>query len=372
MTDDTTRAIASEPSTPPLVLSVIVPAFRCADMLRASLAGLLASDLPRAQWELSVVDDGSDDETPAVARAVADHVLVTPHGPRGPAFARNSGAVIARAPVLLFVDADVVVAPTTLSGFAHLFASQPDVAAAFGAYDETPGDRGFVSQYRNLLHHYVHRMNPGAASTFWAGCGAVRREAFLAVGGYDHRRYPRPQIEDIELGYRLSSRAHRIVLAPGLQGKHLKRWTLANMLRTDFRDRSIPWMHLLLERGEVVATDGPLNLRVREKILTAASGLMLVVIALAAVLRDVRWLALGVATCLVIALGNLSMLRWFAAIRGLPFALRVVPMRVLFYLTSGFGAVCAVVSYPRRRPYAVLPPLVPSDDGATVTGASHV
>ena len=372
MTDDTTRAIASEPSTPPLVLSVIVPAFRCADMLRASLAGLLASDLPRAQWELIVVDDGSDDETPAVARAVADHVLVTPHGPRGPAFARNSGAVIARAPVLLFVDADVVVAPTTLSGFAHLFASQPDVAAAFGAYDETPGDRGFVSQYRNLLHHYVHRMNPGAASTFWAGCGAVRREAFLAVGGYDHRRYPRPQIEDIELGYRLSARAHRIVLAPELQGTHLKRWTLANMLRTDFRERSIPWMHLLLERGEAIATDGPLNLRVQEKVLTAASGLMLLAVALAVVLREGRWLPVAGVACAAIVMGNWRMLRWFAGIRGQRFAVGVVFLRLLFYVTSGVGAVCAVATFGRRPQHGALPPLRPTDIGVTAIGALHV
>ena len=240
-------------------LSVIVPAFQCAGMLRAALAGLEASDLPRHAWELIVVDDGSTDDTPLVAQRVADQVLRVPGGPRGPAQARNQGALVARGRVLVFVDADVVVAPHTLSGFAALFDRDPELAAAFGAYDDRPGDPGLVSQYRNLLHRWVHTEHSGDAETFWAGCGAVRRDAFLAVGGFDAARYPRPQIEDIDLGYRLRAQGGRIELAPGLTGTHLKRWTLRNMLRTDLRERAIPWMHLLLWRREVMQS-GPLNL----------------------------------------------------------------------------------------------------------------
>lgn len=357
--------------TTPLVLSVIMPAYRCVEMLRASLAGLVASDLPRSAWELIVVDDGSPDATPDLARTVADRVLVTPDGPRGPAFARNLGAIVAQAPVLLFVDSDVVVAPHTLSGFARVFRDRPDVSAVFGAYDESPGDAGFVSQYRNLLHHYVHRMNPGEASTFWAGCGAVRRDAFLAVGGYDHRRYPRPQIEDIELGYRLRANDYRIELAPELQGRHLKRWTLSNMIRTDVRERALPWMHLILERGESLA-DGPLNLQVREKLLTALSLVMVSALIVGIARSDWRWIAVGATAALAIALGNLALIRWFAAVRGLSFALRVLPMRVIFYLTSAVGAAAALFSYSRRRRYGALPPLSRTDERFSTVGALHV
>ena len=44
----------------------------------------------------------------------------------------------------------------------------------FGSYDDTPTDRGFVSRYKNLLHHYVHQTARREASTFWTGLGAVR------------------------------------------------------------------------------------------------------------------------------------------------------------------------------------------------------
>jgi len=81
----------------------------------------------------------------------------------------------------------------------------------------------------------------------WAGCGAVRRAAFVEVGGFQEG-YLRPSIEDIELGYRLSESGGRIRLAAEVQVRHLKRWTLASIVRTDVWRRGVPWTELLLER----------------------------------------------------------------------------------------------------------------------------
>lgn len=342
-------------------LSVIVPAYQCAAMLSACLEGLLASDLPRAEWELLVADDGSTDETPEVARRGADAVLRVADGPRGPAFARNLGAQAAQGEVLVFIDADVVVAPSTLRGFATRFAADPAVAAVFGAYDDTPRDPGLVSQYRNLLHRYVHALHPGDAETFWAGCGAVRREAFLAVGGFDAVRYPRPQIEDIELGYRLRARGERIVLDPALVGTHLKRWTLWKMLRTDLRERAIPWMHLLLSRRTVMG-DGPLNLAVGEKVLTALAGIGLACLALALVTRAAAWGWLAAGCAAMIMVGNAKLFAWFARRRGWMFALATMPLRLLFYVVSAVGGAWAVVTHAGQSIPTSLPPLAPSPD----------
>ena len=54
---------------------------------------------------------------------------------------------------------------------------EPGIAAVFGSYDDEPGAPNLVSQYRNLLHHFVHQTGRTEASTFWTGCGAVRRDA---------------------------------------------------------------------------------------------------------------------------------------------------------------------------------------------------
>jgi GT2 family glycosyltransferase len=342
-------------------MSVIVPAYQCARMLSACIDGLNASDLPRSAWELIVVDDGSTDDTAAVAERSADVVLRVADGPRGPAFARNLGARAARGEVLVFIDADVVVGRSTLRGFADHFASEPSVAAIFGAYDDSPADPGVVSQYRNLLHRYVHARDAGEAETFWAGCGAVRRDAFLAVGGFDAVRYPRPQIEDIELGYRLKARGERIVLDPELVGTHLKRWTLFRMLRTDLRERAIPWMHLLLSRRTVVG-DGPLNLAVGEKVLTALAGIGTgsLVLALVTQVAALGWLAAACAAMIIV--GNAKLFGWFARRRGWMFAVATMPLRLLFYVVSAVGGAWAIVTHAGYTVPSALAPLQSTPD----------
>lgn len=354
----------------PKSLSVVVPAFRCAAMLRRCLAALSASTLSRSDWELIVVDDSSGDDTTRVPDGIADLVLVTPAGPRGPGFARNLGAIHATGNVLVFVDADVLVAPVTLAQFKTAFASNADVAAIHGAYDDQPGEPGFISQYRNLLHHWVHTNHAGESTTFWAGCGAVRREAFLAVGGFDAERFPRPQIEDIELGYRLVDHGLRILLDPTIQGRHLKRWTLRGLSRTDLLDRAIPWMHLLISRKHV-ANDGPLNLQAAEKVMTASLGVALLSLLVFALTGNLIWLWISVAGVAAILVGNLPLFRWFARVRGVPFALAVIPMRLLYYATCVLGAGWALTThrwmpeFRSRRPSPTL-----GTSSSTSTGSS--
>ena len=106
---------------------------------------------------------------------------------------------------------------------------------AYHSHDDRPPASGIVSRYRNLLHHYHHHLGAGDAGTFWAGLGAVRAKVFAEVDKFDEWRYERPQIEDIELGRRIVRNGYRILLDPTIQGAHLKRWTLRDVLRTDWK-----------------------------------------------------------------------------------------------------------------------------------------
>lgn len=175
-------------------------------------------------------------------------VLEEPAG-TGPAAARNLGAAGCEADVLVFVDSDVEVHPEALALIERRFAAEPDLAAVFGAYDDDPAHPALTSRYRNLVHHQVHAEAAGEAETFWAGLGAVRREWFEAVGGFDADRFPTASVEDIELGMRLRRREARIVLDPQIRGRHLKCWTPLSMVRTDFGRRGVPWARLLLRQG---------------------------------------------------------------------------------------------------------------------------
>jgi GT2 family glycosyltransferase len=175
-------------------------------------------------------------------------VLEEPAG-AGPAAARNLGAAGCEADVLVFVDSDVEVHPGALARIERRFAADPELAAVFGAYDDDPAHPALTSRYRNLLHHHVHAGAAGEAETFWAGLGAVRRERFEAVGGFDAGRFPDASVEDIELGMRLRQDGARIVLDPEVRGRHLKGWTPLSMVRTDFGRRGVPWVRLLLGQG---------------------------------------------------------------------------------------------------------------------------
>jgi len=303
--------------------SVIVPVRDGA----AGLAECLAA-LRGAEAGLIVVDDASRDDSAAVAMR-AGALLVRLARPSGAAAARNAGARQATGDVLCFIDADVVVAPDTIARLVSCLEREPGVAAVFGSYDAAPRAPGLVSQYRNLLHHFVHQHGATDAATFWTGCGAVRRSAFEAVGGFDEDPRWR-SIEDVELGYRLRAAGHRLRLDPTIQVTHLKRWTLASVLWTDGARRALPWSRLLLARRTPL---DHLNLggvqRASVVLALATAGL---------VVAAVVFPALGVAAAA--ALGGLAavngrFLRFLADVRGVPFAIASVPLLALHYLESG-------------------------------------
>lgn len=242
-------------------ISVIIPVCNSASTIGHCLDAVAASGYH--DYECIVVDDGSTDDSAAIAREHPTHLVEVSGGPRGPAYARNRGAEVARGDILFFIDADVVVHPDALTRVADTFARHPEADAAFGSYDADPGGRDFLSRYKNLFHHFVHQQGDADALTFWSGCGAVRRSVFLAVGGFDEVRYRRPSIEDIELGYRLRAAGHKIVLNKELQVQHLKHWTLRQMIATDVLHRGIPWTVLALKEGHLPDT---LNLRVSQRV----------------------------------------------------------------------------------------------------------
>jgi GT2 family glycosyltransferase len=328
-------------------LSVVVPVRNGAQFLDDSLNALQASDLPKNRWELIVVDDSSQDRSAGIASCYADKVVRLVGGPRGPALARNRGAAAARGDALMFVDADVCVHADALRRVIEIFQRESDVTAVFGAYDSAPAARGLISQYRNLLHRYVHLRDAGDAATFWAGCGAIRAEVFARCGGFDEALV-HASIEDIELGYRMSALGHRIVLDPEVQARHLKRWTLRSLIATDVRQRGIPWMRLLMsQKARPAAT---LNIRVSEQVCTG-----LVVLGCLAVFG---WLWSGAATWLAVAAGALAatlalngpLLAWFARQRGWRFALCSVPLRLLYYVLNAVSVSLALLPVAFDRP----------------------
>jgi glycosyltransferase involved in cell wall biosynthesis len=291
--------------------------------------------------ELIVVDDGSTDDSGAIAIEFGARVLSNLDR-QGPAGARNEGALAAAAPIVFFLDSDVALHPDALRRALDRFDADPGLTALFGSYDDEPPASGLVSRFRNLLHHFVHQQgrfenSVRPARTFWTGCGAIRRAAFLDVGGFDPRLYTRPAIEDIELGYRLTRRGHRIVLARDVLGTHLKRWTLPAVIKTDIFQRGVPWM-LLLKRLRIQESD--LNVRPGQKACVAVSGLTGLAALGAWWIPGLAVVAIG-GPLLIVGL-NLSFYRFLARKRGLAFAAGSVPLHLIYYGCCGLSVLIAL------------------------------
>ena len=312
-----------------------------------SLDGLLGAGL--APRDVRVVDDASrDGAAAAAARARGIPLLAVVDGPRGPAHARNVGAraaVADGADAVLFVDADVVLHADAAERFRAVLDADPGLAAAFGSYDDAPPAPGWVSQYKNLLHHRVHQRGETAACTFWSGCGVVRREPFVAFGGFDES-FADASIEDVDLGLRLTDAGRRVRLCPDVLCTHLKRWTLASWLRTDVLKRALPWSRLLARRGRGVPAS--LNLGHRERA-SAACALLVAAAAPAAPFVAGAPLALVAALAAFVALQR-DLLGFFARRRGLAFAAAATAMHLCYFVYSSvvFVAVRAG-AVPRRR-----------------------
>ncbi len=319
-------------------LSVVVPVRNGGRSLERCLRGIRASTYN--DYELIVVDDGSTDESALRARELGAQVVRMPRS-LGPAQARNHGVESARAPLIFFLDADVVPHEETLYLAVRRFEADPKLAALFGSYDDRPYARGMISRYRNLLHHYVHQRgdfheNVRPAHTFWTGCGVIRRDVFRAIGGFDPDLYRRPAIEDIELGYRLTRAGHKIVLARDVQVTHLKRWTLGRLVRTDIFQRGVPWMLLILRSG---TPESDLNVSPSQRLSVALTGLMLLSLA-ASLLWP--WAALVAFAGLAVTITlNRRFYRFLGAQGGLSFALRSVPMHHLYFVCCGLAVVFA-------------------------------
>ena len=370
-------------------MSVVIAVHNGGADLEKCLAAVSASSCQVC--ECILVDDASTDGmiNAAAGRHGARVIRLERQG--GPANARNLGVKEAVGDIIFFTDADVLLHPDAIARAVDVLQSDAEIAAVIGSYDDQPGHASFISQYRNLFHHWVHQTSAEEASTFWTGCGAIRRKVFLEMGGFS-QKYRRPSIEDIELGMRLRHSGHRIRLIKDMYGKHMKHWNLLDMIRTDTLMRAVPWVLLILDEGQLT---NDLNLSYRSRIATVLAGLfpvmllililtghgtallpvsgLLLATAISARLSattgrqragDILALALTVlipllcywlvpapfawapmALLLTLAATHLDFYHYVAQKRSMAFAIAVIPMQLLFFLGCAASIPLAFIRY---------------------------
>lgn len=309
-------------------VSVIMPVYNGMGFINQSVPPLLEMQRRGELLEVIVIDDGSTDGSREMAVQMGARVLSS-GGRLGPGGARNQAAEVAQGDILWFVDADVVVhadaARRLLEGF-----DKDNVVAVFGSYDVNPPAQNFFSRYKNLVHHYYHHKAKEEAQTFWSGCGAIRRQAFLDAGGFNVERYKYPSIEDIELGHRLIKAGGRIRLLRQVQCTHLKVWRFFNLVHTEIFRRAIPWSRLIINSGDGIPDD--LNVGMAEQLRAFVAGIFALSV-LAALVGALSPPLLAIPVLLMLAV-NREIAMFFKRRGGLVFATGAVLFHQVYYLYS--------------------------------------
>ena len=202
------------PPTGSKLISVIIPTLNEAQTIGATIAGLKKS----RHTEIIVVDGGSRDETPAIARSLGARVLTSAPGK---AIQMNAGATEATAEVLLFLHADTRLPDKFENGVLAAVARNGNCAGAFSlGIDSDAAGLRFIERIANWRSRFF-QMPYGDQALF------VSRQLFQEIGGYPNY----PIMEDFEFVRRLKQRAKIIILAESVQTSP-RRWSNFGIIKT--------------------------------------------------------------------------------------------------------------------------------------------
>ncbi|KJU83079.1 glycosyl transferase family 2 [Candidatus Magnetobacterium bavaricum] len=198
-------------------VSVIVPAYNAAATIGKCMEGLFRQTFNRDDYEVIVVDDGSEDATVKCLGGFPVKLYRQPN--RGPAAARNHGAGGASGDILLFTDSDCVCDQSWIQEMLKPFET-PNIAAVKGVYRNA--QTSLTSRFAQVEFEERYELLKKSAfidmvDTYSA---AIKREVFEGIGGFDEG-FPRANNEDTELSYRLCAAGHKMVFNPNAIVYHL-------------------------------------------------------------------------------------------------------------------------------------------------------
>jgi GT2 family glycosyltransferase len=222
------RSVPFSPRTTWPPISVVICSFNGAETIGDALAA--AQQLRYSNFEIIVVDDGSTDQTAAIAQ---DHgVRVIRQRNRGLSAARNAGWRAARGEIVAFLDDDAAPDPHWLQYLAHAFTTS-DFAGIGGPNIAFPTD-GFAAHcVDHAPGNPTHVLLTDRVAEHLPGCNmAYRRACLEAIGGFDAQF--RIAGDDVDFCWRLQERGWRLGFHPGAMVWHHRRGTIRGYWRQQF------------------------------------------------------------------------------------------------------------------------------------------
>ncbi|MFH0933487.1 MAG: glycosyltransferase, partial [Nitrospirota bacterium] len=223
-------------------ISIIIPTYNSAQVLRKCLESLGSQTISSEGYEVIVVDDGSTDGTrDIVAKYPAQYIY---QQNRGPAATRNYGVSQAQGEIILFTDADCEPQPNWIEEMIEPM-NDNQVVGVKGTYKTR--QKELVARLVQIEYeHKYERMKKfkyiDFIDTYSAG---YRKDIFLKYGGFDER-YPKASVEDQEFSFRLSRDGYKMVFNPEAVVYHKHSASLIDYLKKKYKIAF--WKVFLLKR----------------------------------------------------------------------------------------------------------------------------
>ncbi|MCC6155225.1 MAG: glycosyltransferase, partial [Candidatus Hydrogenedentes bacterium] len=208
-------------------VSIVIPAHNAAATLGECLAA--AINQTYTDREVIVVDDGSTDATPEIARKFP--VVLIQQSKSGPAAARNAGGRIASGDIIAFTDSDCVAHCDWVSRLVEGFGE------CVGAVGGTYGIANTGNMLARIIHNEIRSRHArfGYEVDFLGSYNlAVRREVFNALNGFDEN-FTAASGEDNDLSYRIQDAGYALRYAPAAVVDHYHPERVVPYLRAQMR-----------------------------------------------------------------------------------------------------------------------------------------
>jgi GT2 family glycosyltransferase len=229
-------------------IRVVIPAFRAGCTIRRCVDAVLRASAGMNP-EIVVVDDGENPDLRDILGDLPVEIRQT-GGSGSAAFARNHGAKDFKAGAIVFVDADVVIAPATLRMMISPL-QQRLAQAVVGNYSQDVRGLNFASKYKQLYISRVYDRRSGyLKNDFWTAIGAIDAEVFHAAGGFD-ASFAGACGEDGDLAVALTRAGHKVLGLPNAVGQHLHRLSLRGLILNDWRKGNIALRNHASSRGRL-------------------------------------------------------------------------------------------------------------------------
>ena len=225
-------------------LSVVIPTHNSSKVISRTLDAVFNNK--DVELEDIIVDDASTDNTLEIIRRYPCRIFALKKR-SGPAKARNIGAKVARADIILFLDADAVLEKGSLRKFLIDFSKYPDIACVSGVFQKDDNIRNWFYKYRDLQTHYWHQSSSSDASVFVLTAGAIKKRIFFEVGGFKEEFGQFADVEDFEIGHRISQK-YKMFVDKEIRFNHLEESSCFLRLTKKLFRRSRLWMRLFLKR----------------------------------------------------------------------------------------------------------------------------